>query len=304
MPDSFFDIVADLDFALDGLEGTYNLGGDVLLLVNGSQHDSIPLPDPWFKLETVICGITGCGVCATFGSEQVGTCSACDGCQPGVFPRVVFPGVELMADDYVEVILVSVTGALPELPGFEDDDYWLTSDPGCVEGALGLIGSDPPDGAIDARQPFNPDGTDPQGWDSFVLEFDADASGVAIADFSLSSSSGTAPNVASAVAEDTKVTLTFDGTIPVGAWTTVTYECSGESVTIGYLPGDVSEDGTSSAFDVLLLIDKLNNDLIVMPDYSGDIDRSGAIAPADVLREVDLLNGAGAYDPYLGVTLP
>jgi hypothetical protein len=35
-----------------------------------------------------------------------------------------------------------------------------------------------------------------------------------------------------------------------------------------------------------------------------DIDRSGQCAPPDILSLVDLLNGAGMYDVWLGRTLP
>ncbi len=53
------------------------------------------------------------------------------------------------------------------------------------------------------------------------------------------------------------------------------------------------------------LIDVLN-DVIdpTPPSYQTDTDRSDVTNPSDVLRVIDLLNGAGAYDVYLGATLP
>ncbi|MCH7840019.1 MAG: hypothetical protein IID38_07265 [Planctomycetes bacterium] len=37
---------------------------------------------------------------------------------------------------------------------------------------------------------------------------------------------------------------------------------------------------------------------------SADIDRDGVIAPPDLLELIDLLIGTGAYDPWLGSTVP
>ena len=38
--------------------------------------------------------------------------------------------------------------------------------------------------------------------------------------------------------------------------------------------------------------------------YSTDIDHSGQLLPADILRVIDLLNGSGRYVEWLGVSLP
>ena len=54
----------------------------------------------------------------------------------------------------------------------------------------------------------------------------------------------------------------------------------------------------------LFLIDVLNGAVEpVPPAYQTDTDRSGATNANDVLRVIDLLNGAGAYDEYLGAEL-
>ena len=62
--------------------------------------------------------------------------------------------------------------------------------------------------------------------------------------------------------------------------------------------------------DIQKLIDCLNwlksNDPPPWPPecpwgvYGCDLDRSGSCAPGDILRVIDLLNGADAYDPWLG----
>jgi hypothetical protein len=67
-------------------------------------------------------------------------------------------------------------------------------------------------------------------------------------------------------------------------------------VRIGFLPGDVNADLVAGPLDILALIDHLNG-LKNLPVWSTDIDRSGQTNPQDILREVDVLNGAGAFEP-------
>jgi hypothetical protein len=92
--------------------------------------------------------------------------------------------------------------------------------------------------------------------------------------------------------------------IEPGVWTTVTHVDSGASVQIGYLPGDVSGDGIAEPTDIPELIRVLHGFGPTLPEWSTDIDRSGLLAPADVLRAVDLLNGADAYEVWNSRTLP
>ena len=46
------------------------------------------------------------------------------------------------------------------------------------------------------------------------------------------------------------------------------------------------------------------NGVTDLAEYKTDTDRSGASNATDILRVIDLLNGAGAYDPYLNAVLP
>ncbi len=78
----------------------------------------------------------------------------------------------------------------------------------------------------------------------------------------------------------------------------ITHKPSNSSVCLGFLPGDVNGDGTTSPADQLDLIDALNG-VKTLPIYSTDIDRSGVFAPADLLTFIDLLNGG-----WNGKTLP
>ena len=50
------------------------------------------------------------------------------------------------------------------------------------------------------------------------------------------------------------------------------------------------------------MIDSLNG-VIPLPDSQVDMDRDGTPASADILRVIDLLNGAGEYEPFNGVCL-
>ena len=171
---------------------------------------------------------------------------------------------------------------------------------------MSVVCSSPTDGAIDARQPSEPDGTAADGWDSIELTFDADASGVAAADFELTlDPPGETPQIVDVIADGTVVTLQLAALIPLESWTTVMHLPSGMSIRFGYLPADANNDGTSNANDVLFLIDALNGAVDPPPAmHQTDTDRSGAANANDVLRVIDLLNGAGEYDVWNGAALP
>jgi hypothetical protein len=168
----------------------------------------------------------------------------------------------------------------------------------------------PPNCAIDARQPSNPNGTGQAGWDSMELTFDLpgfplppptafSVDQVPLGQFE------TPPSIESMTVNGDKATLHFNRKISLKAWTCVSYACDSQRFCIGHLPGDVNSDRMSSAVDILKLIDNLHGQ--VQPPYvmhQCDIDRSGICAPADILRVIDLLNGADVYDPWLGQTIP
>lgn len=172
-----------------------------------------------------------------------------------------------------------------------------------------LVGSIPPDGAIDARAPFDRNGQNPDGIDSVTLRFPATAPVLGPADFrirQLGNTATIAPGVASVLetGDETQVELMFDGPISVGAWTIITHLPSNTSVRVGYLPADANGDAVAGAPDITSLIDGLNGVGEPMEIWQLDIDRNGAPGPADIIMLIDLLNGAGVYDPYLNVALP
>lgn len=170
-----------------------------------------------------------------------------------------------------------------------------------------LIASNPPDGAIDARQPHNIDGSNPVGWTTISLRFNGSVDGVAATDLVVIQEGGTGvpPTIMSItqILDDT-INVELSGPINVGAWTKVMHQPSGSSTRIGYLPADVNGDGTSSPVDILAVIDSLNGVGPALPLSATDLNRSGAAEPSDILREIDLLNGADAFEVYNGVSLP
>jgi len=207
-------------------------------------------------------------------------------------------------------------------PCFWDSEcYWVDSDPctndRCVDGDcvavpipdcefISIVSADPPDGAIDARQPSEFDGGDVVGWSSFDLTFDRDPAELNRFDFEVTQEGGQGepPTVTSVMPLGGNVLrVNLSAGIAPAAWTTITHLDSGTSVCVGYLPGDVNGDGTSGPLDVLRLIDCLNS-AAVCEIRQCDVDRSGKCDARDALREVDLLNGANAYGAWNGQSLP
>ena len=170
-----------------------------------------------------------------------------------------------------------------------------------------IISSSPPDGAIDARQPSDPDGSNSAGWQWVELTFQTDVSEVGATDFEATENDEVIGDLyviwVVSLADDT-VRVVLNRKISVGAWTTITHTVSDTSVTLGYLPGDVDAGGITAISDLSTLVDVLNGAIDPLPEWSIDLDRSGRLSPTDLLRGIDLLNGGDAYDAFLGETLP
>ncbi|MBI4717813.1 MAG: M4 family metallopeptidase [Planctomycetes bacterium] len=173
-----------------------------------------------------------------------------------------------------------------------------------------IVDSDPPSGAIDARQPHAPASPAlPQGWDSVDLVYSGGDSGsVRRDDLALSETGGdgTPPLIASvSPLGPTGLRVSFSRPIEPGAWTVLTDRRNGRLVCLGALPGDVDGSRRTVALDILALVDSLNNvPGAVLPAYATDINRSGVPNAQDITRLVDLLNGAGAFSPWVGRQLP
>lgn len=168
-----------------------------------------------------------------------------------------------------------------------------------------LLGSDPPDGSVDARQPFAPDGSEPTArWQSIDLFLAGCANAVQMSDITVAESGadGSEPDMdALTIVGPSHVRVHLSRPISTGSWTTFTHDPSKSSVRLGVLPADVNGDGMSGVDDVTAWID---GQVDLAPYWSSDIDVSGASTPADILRLIDLLLGAATYVVYEGQSLP
>ncbi len=202
----------------------------------------------------------------------------------------------------IPAICVEINGE-PQGPGSTCDDVVCNQ---CPPGNISLMNVS--DGMIDARQPHPVD--DPTGWQGIDVIVVAGPPQIPPACWTLCETDelGVIPNNILQVIEDNGTyTLRLERIITPGAVTSLSYDRTPFATLIAH-PGNVNGDSTAGAVDILALIDCLND---VDParncpwgDASQDIDRSGAFAPADILGLIDLLNGAGAYDAWLGTSLP
>jgi hypothetical protein len=164
----------------------------------------------------------------------------------------------------------------------------------------------PPSSAIDARQPHPiTDSAQAQGWSEVTINFDCPIGEVPAGDFAICVDPPDLqpPMITNLLIDDNTAILTLDRPTPAGHWTQIAHLPPGTSVRIGYLPGDVDNNRTASAVDILRLIDHLNGSQSYA-EYQTDSDRSGATTPSDILRLIDLLNGAGPFAPWMGSSLP
>jgi hypothetical protein len=177
-----------------------------------------------------------------------------------------------------------------------------------VNAPLSIVEGYPPDGAIDARQPSKPDGSEVTGWDSLAITFNGDTCLMTTEDFEIMTAGRLEPTATLLAVEYIplrSVRLVLSDPIEPGAWTTVTHLGSGTSLRVGSLPGDVNGDGSVGPADVDELIYHLEGqDADPLAPWQCDIDRSGQCTAADLLRLIDLLNGAEAYATWNGVSLP
>lgn len=157
--------------------------------------------------------------------------------------------------------------------------------------------------AIDARYPNDPgNAAIVFGLDSVDIFVDGgcDAASLLMGDFTVTSTAGVAPTITGIVPGDGTATLQLDAPIPLSAWTC--FALGSSQSCVGYLPGDVLGDGTSTAADISGLIDNLNQ-IISLEMWQCDIDRSGECTQADILAGINELNGGGELDPWMGATL-
>lgn len=169
---------------------------------------------------------------------------------------------------------------------------------------LTIDDSIPTSGYIDRAQNSEPDGSQPAGLASVTLMMTADTSLLTTASFGISSTSGSAPAVASVIPNGNDIEVLLDGPIPAGAWTTITFLGDGSAVCLGFHPGNVDgKDPMTNGGDIRALIGALDGNIVISLEDQ-DVNRDGEAGPEDILRTIDLLNGGDTYVEWFGLSLP
>ncbi len=132
---SFFDVWIEWDVATSGIFATHDITPSFEVQVNGDTAAIFELPcGPWILNPGNNCAIfCDNSICASISCSGHGTkimrCQfyefpGYDGCacQPENACLEIIPGLALVPEDEVVVILKPVPGALPELPGFGEND--------------------------------------------------------------------------------------------------------------------------------------------------------------------------------------
>ena len=165
--------------------------------------------------------------------------------------------------------------------------------------------------AIDAREPHDLNNVnDRNGWNRMVMSFSCDPAtlGFSAGDLSVGT---TPPNGAIGISGanvdsvGNTVTITLNDKISPGEWTCISHLPSGGQWCMGYLPANADQNLVSAANDINALINAIN--LVPgfkLPLYASDINRSGLTTGQDILRVIDLLNGAGDFDVWIAAGLP
>jgi hypothetical protein len=176
---------------------------------------------------------------------------------------------------------------------------------GCPDGAFHFV---PPDGVVDARQPFSPiTGTPLLGIDEIV------AIGPPGADPSCFSFCETeahgAPNGIVDINEVAGVyTIELVRPITPGAVTTLTYTNAAGADTTGEFishPANANGDDMANGADVEDLAGALGGPgSLPFGNFSRDIDHSNAFTPLDLLAGINLLNGSAMFEVWNNTPLP
>lgn len=183
----------------------------------------------------------------------------------------------------------------------------------CVEEPLcpRVVESAPVNCGIDARAAFSPPAPfTAAGVDGVALRFDGscDAARLRLADFQLwpATTGGTGiPAIVALHPDAETVGVAFDAAIPVDEWWCLTYAVGHRSVCFAQIPGDVNGDQRVGPADFEALrgwIERMP--MVVPPDASTDLNRSGGTDAEDLTTLMDMLNGVMPHGPRWNAGLP
>ncbi len=169
-------------------------------------------------------------------------------------------------------------------------------------GCLQILSSDPASGVADARIPHDPNTISLIfGTDRVEITFDADATSLMPADFTIVEVGGDAnasvPIIVSVnvnVGGDPKVVaLNLSRNLDLSTWSTITHTDSGSQACLGVAPADVDSNGTVEPADISAHVTNL--DTVGASELSTDIDRSGSPTSLDIIELISLQTGAGGF---------
>ncbi|MBI3835840.1 MAG: hypothetical protein HY287_16055 [Planctomycetes bacterium] len=178
--------------------------------------------------------------------------------------------------------------------------------PNCPVGPVNF--TNPVNGAVDARIPNSIDDANQRFGITTITATAPPGAATSCWSFCETQNIGT-PNSISNVSENSGTyTITLARPITSNAVTTISYTNSNSFKTIGQFiahPSNVNGVNTADVQDLLDLISAIKGSLALPYGLlSTDIDRSGRFTPLDLLEEVNLFNGAGAYQAWSGTPLP
>ena len=188
-----------------------------------------------------------------------------------------------------------------------------------------IASSDPIHESIDARSDWDVVSNTPHGTNTVRIRFTTEPQDLITetlgpGSFSVMNQAGIPFQVIDVVAvinEPHTYDVLLADDVQGGTWTTITpivQRADGMTtpdllctphVTFGILSGDVNGNRLTDTFDILALIDTLNEVAgAVRPLTSTDIDRSGESDPMDILRLLELFDGVQTTVPWGGISLP
>lgn len=178
--------------------------------------------------------------------------------------------------------------------------------PPCPTGSVTFVS--PPSGMVDARIPHLPNNpTALRGVSALTVQAPAGSDRVDCWDLCETDVVAGSPNSIQSVVEQGRgqFLITLARPITQGAATTITFQGGGTMGTFISHPANVNSNTGANPADILDLIDNLNGILAIpLNPWQCDIDRSGICAPADIISEIDLLNGTNGFRTWNGTSKP